>query len=167
LDVVDCHRQWPELGERTQRGVERDGHGTVVGRRPVKVTKQKRDLERPALRSGQLGQQLVEHRGEQITDCDEREAGLLTCWSARQHAVSAIACQLEPSLPDRRLADSELALEQQGPGIIFEQASEEARDRGQLRVPTDDFGACFSHAGERGSSQLNGRSTTSSRRREE
>ena len=78
MDVVDCHQQWPKLGERTRRGVECDGHGTVVGRRPVEVTKQKRDLEHPALRTWQLGQQLVEHRGEQVTDCEEREAGLLT-----------------------------------------------------------------------------------------
>jgi hypothetical protein len=147
LHVVHRQEHGFASAERAQRRAEGGGHGAVVRRRPVEVADQQCDLERAPLRTRQLGQQLVEHRRQQVPDRDERQSRLLARGRGAEHAIAALSGEVEAGLPDRGLADPELALEQQRARSVLGRGVEKARDLCEFRFPADDLGVGANHGG--------------------
>ena len=95
-----------------------------------------------ALGAGKLVRDLVEPRVEQVAENSERELGLRFGSGGCQHGEATLPSGLDRGAPDRCLADSRLAFEQQDPraGVV---GIEEGLDSCALPVPADQLG----HAG--------------------
>jgi hypothetical protein len=93
-------------------------------------------LERPPLRSRQAGTDLVERVGQEISERCEREPGFDSRWTRDEHAVAAGGCRVDSRPPERRLADSGLAFEQEG---SRSRPAKKGANRRELLTTADDL----------------------------
>ena len=106
--------------------------------RPIRLADEKRDLERTPLNRHQPRQRLVQYRREQIADRCERDLQLGLRRARREDAEATLVREANSRLPERGLADSRVALEQQRTPAGGE-SLEEFAQRGEFFAPTDDL----------------------------
>ncbi len=104
----------------------------------VDVLDQQRDLERPALRRRQLRQHLLDDAVEQIRQSGERQLLLGLGGPRSQHSQPLRAGGLHPCQPERRLANSGVACENECTRPLA-RLLDEGVERRQLFVPADDL----------------------------
>ena len=111
LDVIDRDDDRAIVGERTQRGQERETDRVGVRWRPFVVTEEERARERAVLYRRQGRERQVEHGVQQIADAGERERRLALGRTGCEDAEPTVARLLETSLPERGLPDAGVAFE--------------------------------------------------------
>ena len=124
-----------------QRTQEAGGDRLLAGRATARSLPEEGDSKRPALRSGKVDRYVVEHVVEKVPKSGIGKLGLGRRGSRGQNAVGALPGELDASSPERRLADADLAFEQQGtPASV-----EERLDRAELLLPADELGDPLLH----------------------
>jgi hypothetical protein len=139
LGVVDGEHHRSLLGKHAQRAEERRRDGACVGRLSPRRAPEERHRERVALWPRERRQQLVEGVAEEIGDRREGERHLGLRGTRDQHACPRGGSGVEPGLPDRRLADPRLALDEQDAWPGVETADQVCQLR-ELVIPADDHG---------------------------
>lgn len=135
MDVIDCDRDGPVARQDLERCEERRRDGPLVGWLPARILEEERDLECAPLRWGKLGERLLANAGQKVADARQRQDGLGLCGACPEDAKPASFRGLRCGVPNRRLADPSLALEQQRSG---QRPVEEGLDLLELVVAADD-----------------------------
>ena len=91
----------------------------------------------PALRTGQPMDRLVYERAEQVTNCNVGKTSLSLSGPGRQHSPRPVTGQVESSLPQRRLADAGISLDDHHPRTR-PPLLKQPRHRGELLFPAHD-----------------------------
>ena len=139
LDVVDRDDdraiRFDELAEQPR---DRDRQRPLIGRRAARRGAQERDRERVALRRGKPGEDVVADAAEEIDEPAERQSLLGLRRPRREDEPAALGGVVGGGLPDGRLPDPGLALEderrQPVPG-----PREERLECGELGAPPHDL----------------------------
>ena len=115
LDVVDRDEQRISGRERAQRGqhAERD---QVRLRRARGIGAVERDVERPALRWRQRRQLFVGDAVEQVDERSEGQPRLRAACPRHENPTAPLEPELDAALPEARLPDARLTLEDQRRG---------------------------------------------------
>jgi hypothetical protein len=137
LDVVDRDDERAGLREQLQHVAHRDRQRAVVDGL-FGLVLQERHLERPPPRRAQPWQRLVGDTLEEVAQARVREAALRLRGARREHHEATCARRLDGSLPERRLADPRVPLEDEHRRAVV-RSLEEPRDGGQLLLPADDL----------------------------
>ena len=134
--VVHGHEHRALLGKEAQAVEDGQPDSAPLGRRPIRVLEQERDLERAAPRRRQPRQHVREHGREQVAERGKGQLDLGACRAAGQDASmgGGDAC-----LPDGRLADPRLALDDDR----SRRRGEEVGNRRELGLTAED--ACGGH----------------------
>jgi hypothetical protein len=98
---------------------------------------QERGLHGPALRTGQPVDRLVYERGEQVANGNIGKTNLRLSGPGHQHSPRPVTSQVESSLPQRRLADAGISLDDHHPRT-WPLLIKQPRDRGELLLPAHD-----------------------------
>ncbi len=137
LHVVDPDEDRALSGERAQDAERSDRHRPLQRLLPYGLPPQERHLERVTLWLGELAQDLVRYLGEQIAERSVGELRLRLDGSTRQHPVRAGSGSRKALLPEHRLADPDLTLQQDGGRAALDVAQEPV-ETAQLRCAADD-----------------------------
>jgi hypothetical protein len=113
LDVVDREQYGRAGGEGAQRGQEGNRDRLRARRRSRRLLPEEHDRECAALRGGKLVGELVEDIAHEVAKRGEREPGLRSVSCRGEDDQTASPGLLDARTPERRLADSRFALEQQ------------------------------------------------------
>jgi hypothetical protein len=139
LDIVDCHEDGGGVAQRTERAEDGDRDGSVVDVAGRPLASQQSHLERAPLGVGELREHVVECRVEEIAEGRERQVGLRLCRSCREdHGVVSPSGHRQRLVPQRRLADPGLALEDQRSRSFGDPLEARGNNR-ELGLPTDEF----------------------------
>ena len=143
LEVVDRDHE-PVLGEQVQGASNRHAERTRVDRATSRILDEECDLERPAPRGAQSGQDVVESVFEQIAETGVSECALRLGRPRREDAQPPPARGFDDLAPERRLADPGFALQrnraESSAGLLCDPAPVEACvERAEVVVPADDF----------------------------
>ena len=146
LDVVDRDDDRAiRLDELAEQPGDRDRQRPLVGRRAARRGAQERDRERVALRRGKPGEDVVADAAEEIDEPAERQSLLGLRRPRREDEPAALGGVVGGGLPDGRLPDPGLALEderrQPVPG-----PRQERLECGELGAPPHDL---VGHGAER------------------
>ncbi len=136
LHVIDRDENGPLLGERMHDRDERKPENTGLRRRPPGLPKEQRRLERASLERHEQRERLVHDRREQVTDRCERDPRLRRTRPRFEDTQAALVREAQSLLPQGRLADPRLALEQQRLTRVWN-SLDERREREQLAGPTN------------------------------
>src|SRR5688500_9881236 len=142
LNVIDCDRDGPVARQDLERCEERRRNGPLVGWLPARILEEERDLECAPLRWGKLGERLLANACQKVADARQRQDGLGLCGACPEGAKPASFRGLRCGVPNRCLADTSLALEQQRPG---QRPVEEGLDLLEFGVAADDRGGAPLH----------------------
>jgi hypothetical protein len=136
LDVIEGKDDGRLSRERTYRIQEGERNSMLVGRRAAGFLEQQRHLERPALRGRKLEKNVC---GGPKQVCQRRKGKLRfgTGGFRFKDSKSPRPGILERRLPERRLADARLTLEQQS-GAMPPRSREEVANRVEFVLPADD-----------------------------
>jgi hypothetical protein len=124
-------------GERAQEPEQAERDGPLERLLPFGLGAQECDLERSALRRRQPLECRLGHVGEEIAERRIGQLRLALDGPAAQDAETALGGGRDAVIPERALADAELALEQQADRPRGDRA-EKSVDPRELRVPTDE-----------------------------
>jgi hypothetical protein len=138
LHVVDRDEKRTLAGDDSQQREERGCDGTRGRWTCTDVRPERHDLERPALRHGQVRRRAIEDRLEQIAQHGKRELGLEARRRRRKDHVPTSPCRRDPAVPERRLADPGVALHDERSGNAADPV-EEGEQLCELLVSPDDF----------------------------
>ena len=144
LDVVHGHEHRAGICENAQAAQEGGSNCPVVGRSAARLLEQERDRERPPLRRRKLRQRLGGDVTEQIGEPGESELHLGAARTGREDTQPQAARTLHPLLPQTRLPDTRLSLEEERMRPVF-QKREKLIDACELLLPADeafDHGQC-------------------------
>ncbi len=137
LDVVDGHDDGApgtELDKGAERG-ERDG--ALVRWFPFRLLPQEGDFQRTTLRRREDVEGLLDVLEKKIAEGRIGERRLNLGRPSREHPVTGVSGQLAARFPQGRLADARRSLEEHS-GRSGRNVLDEARERVELRRPTDD-----------------------------
>jgi hypothetical protein len=122
--------------QRSQRGDRGDAEQAGIQRRARRL-EQERDAERLGLRSREDVEDVVERVAEQVAEAGERKLRLGRGGAGGENAPIALTRRVKRGAPERRLADTRVALEHErrraGLDLLHER-----RERGQLGRSSDD-----------------------------
>ena len=138
LRVVDRDEQRPLLDEDPDDREQRRCEQPRLRRRPVRLADQERDLERTPLDRHELRQRLVQHRREQVADGREGRSQLGMGRARRENPEPRSRARRDALLPERRLADPRVALEQQC-RPARRHSVQKLLQRNELQAPADDL----------------------------
>ena len=139
LHVVDREHDRRVGGREQQQRAQADADRGRVGRSVAGGAADQRDLERLALRGGQLVQVVVGKIVREVAEAREREPRLGLLGDDAQHAAAARLRVRQRRPPHRGLADAGLALDQQRARAVVEAVEQGARG-GALLVALDEGG---------------------------
>jgi hypothetical protein len=137
LHVLDRHQHRGANREQAQRRQQGQTDNTLVGICHIALDERERGPDGRSLGRRQPRQQLLDHRREQVPQRGERERRLARGRLAPQHPVVPFTPQLDPCPPQRRLADSGDAFQQQRQ--LTAPRVEEAADALELGLALDDL----------------------------
>jgi hypothetical protein len=137
LLAVDRDDHGLRARKMTKHTENREADRPRLQRRRARLAKTQGRFERPALRRRQSFERVVEGRAEQIREGAERAPRSDFRRTAREHRVRTLTRASQDGLPQRRLPDPRVALqdERSRPG---RRGGEERLDGGELFVPPDE-----------------------------
>jgi WD40-like Beta Propeller Repeat len=135
--VVDCDEHRPFRSDGTEHGQDCESNCPRIGSVILVVCPKERDIKRMALQLGQQGRRGVEDGLEEIRETDEPELCLGLDGTTRENSVGLRSRRVDALLPQRRLADSHLALEQES-GWPLLHSRQEPLELRQLLPAADD-----------------------------
>ena len=126
------------LSQRSHDRKECEPENAGFGRRAFRLAEKQRGLESTSLHRHELRQSWFQNGRDQIAERRERDLRLRVGRACLQNSDAALSCVAQPLLPESRLADPCVALQQQrltARGDIRQKRSE----REQLFAPADDL----------------------------
>jgi hypothetical protein len=136
LEVVDRDDHRRRAGERAQQVEQPERDRVRLGRRTGGHGPQQRDLERQPLRRRQCGERLLLDPVDQVDERGEGELRLRAARTGREYPAPTCPRGRDRRLPQRRLADAGVALENEDGGAAAG-SGDEPLDRGELGDPAD------------------------------
>ena len=112
LKIIDPHHNRRRRRDGAQHPQHPSRHRVRVG---TSFGAQERGLHGSALRTGQPLDRLVYERAEQVTNGNVGKTNLSLGGPGRQHSPRPVTGQVESSLPQRRLADAGISLDDHHP----------------------------------------------------
>jgi hypothetical protein len=146
LRVLDRHDDASGRRELPERRQQRHADRPDIRRPVVVLLAEERDGERASLRCRQSREHLFDRLPEQVAEAHEAERRFGLRRAARQHPVSASLGFSDGGLPQGRLADPRLALDEDRDGPL-RIAGQTLLDRRELVLAADDPHAAIAHAG--------------------
>ena len=113
LDVVDRQQRGRLLCQRPEHPEQAQSDRALERLLSLRLGAQQRHLQRAPLRGGQTGEGGLGHVGEQIAERRVGQLRLALARPAAQHALPASGGGREPLVPEGRLADADLAFQEQ------------------------------------------------------
>jgi hypothetical protein len=138
LNVVDRDQGRCAAREDPQETVRRNTDGPLERALTRRLRAQQGDVDRTALRRWELCDDLLGHVGEQVAERRKAELRLVFDRPTDEDMTGSPRRRSDPLLPDGRLADPRLALEQHGDGPGGD-VVEEIDDPAPLGQTTDDL----------------------------
>ena len=137
LHVVHGDENGVAFAEKLEEAAHRDGERTAIDGFVRSLVEEQRDLERAPPRRCQSGQK-VDGFLEQIAEPRVSKTALGFGRSRHEHAHASRTSARDAGEPERGLADSRLALEDERGCALF-RCADEGVDGGELLIPADDL----------------------------
>ncbi len=137
VDVIDRQQGRLLRREAAQQPEQAQADGALQRLGPLGLGAQQRHLERAALRVRQVRHRRLRNVGEEVAQRGVRELRLALDRPAAQDPQAALGGGREALIPERRLADADLALEQEC-GWAGADRAEKLLDPRELRIATDE-----------------------------